>query len=230
MINNIWTSTIRFFLLRILGKERVKKHILNDEEKKALSFVKNGYLYEKGWFQSYKRQKPVDGNDQPIPWVTYTFLDFINERIRDSFNIFEYGGGSSTLFFSQKVNNLVTVEHDEEWYRQLEKIAPKNVTLIYESLEYGGRYAETPSRTGQKFHIIIVDGRDRVNCCSKSLNALHENGVIVLDDSERKQYRKASQFLKNHNFKKVDFWGIAPGVSFNKCTSIFYRERNCLEI
>jgi hypothetical protein len=51
-----------------------------------------------------------------------------------------------------------------------------------------------------------------------------------LDDSERKEYKKGIEYLQQSGYRKIDFWGIAPGIFFNKCTSIFYRDKNCLGI
>ena len=31
-------------------------------------------------------------------------------------------------------------------------------------------------------------------------------------------------------YNELDFWGIAPGIFYNKCTSIFYKDNNCLGI
>ena len=230
MLSKIWSSSIRFFLFKVLGKKRIIAHLLDDEEKKALYYAKNGYLQKVGWFNSYKNQQPLDGSNNPIPWVTYPFLDFIGERIKSGFTIFEYGSGNSTLYFSKKVESLVTVEHDKEWFNQLKETVPNNVKLIYEPLEYGGRYADTANRVKQKFHVVIVDGRDRVNCCLRSVSALCQDGVIVLDDSERPQYKSALETLQEKKFYRIDFWGIAPGVSHKKCTSIFYKNENCLDM
>ena len=81
-----------------------------------------------------------------------------------------------------------------------------------------------------KFDIIIVDGRDRVNCVKNSIDKLKENGIIILDDSERKEYNEAKEFLFYKGYKKIEFWGIAPGVFYNKCTTVFYKEHNCFGI
>lgn len=87
-----------------------------------------------------------------------------------------------------------------------------------------------PLTLNKKYHIIIIDGRDRVNCIKNSIKCLKPEGVIVLDDSERTQYLEGIRFLLNEGFKKIDFWGISPGLSYKKSTTIFYTENNCLGI
>ena len=75
-----------------------------------------------------------------------------------------------------------------------------------------------------------MDGRDRVQCCYSAVNALSQEGILVLDDSERIDYREAIDFLVKERFKKIDFWGISPGFFYRKCTTVFYRPNNILAI
>jgi hypothetical protein len=59
---------------------------------------------------------------------------------------------------------------------------------------------------------------------------LSDKGVIVLDDSERNEYKPGIDFVLQKGFKSLEFLGIAPTVLFKKCTTVFYRSNNCLEI
>ncbi len=102
--------------------------------------------------------------------------------------------------------------------------------MIFTALEKGGEYSKKATLLGEKFDIIIVDGRDRVNCCKNSIDALTANGVLVLDDSEREIYQEARQFLIAKGFKELPFTGISPGLFYNKATSVFYKADNCLAI
>jgi len=189
-----------------------------------------GFLYDIGWINSYKTQTPVNIKNQPIPWFTYSFISYIENRLNKSMNIFEYGSGNSTLYFAEKVNHVISVEHDKKWVENfLEKI-PINVQLNHCVLQYGGDYCKTIVSTKSKYSIIIVDGRDRVNCILNSTSSLSKDGVLILDDSEREEYENGITHLKQLGYKELDFWGIAPGIFYNKCTSIFYRENNCLGI
>ena len=107
---------------------------------------------------------------------------------------------------------------------------PENVKLIHCELKYGGDYCKSVVSTDRKFSIIIVDGRDRVNCILNSTSSISQDGVLILDDSEREEYQYGVIHLKKLGFNELDFWGIAPGIFYNKCTSIFYKDNNCLGI
>ncbi|MNI76497.1 hypothetical protein D3C73_1327320 [compost metagenome] len=102
--------------------------------------------------------------------------------------------------------------------------------MIFCQLEKDGEYAKKATLLNRKFDIIIVDGRDRVNCCKYSVDALSANGVLVLDDSEREVYQPARVLLKAQGFKEISFSGISPGLFYEKATSVFYKENNCLGI
>jgi hypothetical protein len=198
--------------------------------KKVLSFGTKGYLADIGWFNSFRSKMPVDAHNEPIPWVTYSFIDFIRDRIDKSHRIFEFGSGNSTLFYAKRAGKVVSVEHDKAWFDKVYADKPRNSELIFCELEDNGRYCRMPGTYPERFHIIIVDGRDRINCCKQSLTALTNDGVIILDDSERDFYQDAIVFLKENGFKQLPFTGISPGAFIYKSTTIFYKKENCLLI
>lgn len=198
--------------------------------KSILSFNHKGYLHEIGWFKAHDTKSPVDADGNPIPWVTYSFIDFIKDRITKEHAIFEFGSGNSTLFYAKYAGIVVSVEHDKEWYDRIVKGKPDNAEMIFCELVKGGDYCRMPVKLGEKFDVIIVDGRDRVNCCKQAVDALSETGVVVLDDSERDFYKPAIDFLLKLGFKHLAFSGISPGLFYRKTTSVFYKADNCLGI
>jgi len=195
-----------------------------------LSFGVKGYLAETGWFEAFETRSAIDKSGKPLPWVTYSFIDFIQDRISKSHSIFEFGSGNSTLFYAERASSVAAVEHDEKWYSKMMRLKPENVELIFQPLESTGIYSRVPLQLNHKFDIIIIDGRDRVNCCQNTLNALSEKGVVVLDDSEREMYRQGVDFFLSNGFKHISFSGVSPGLFYRKATSVFYRDNNCLDI
>ena len=195
-----------------------------------LSYGHKGYLANIGWFKAFDTQQAVDANGEALPWVTYSFIDFIKDRLNKQQKVFEYGSGSSTLFYAKRVSKVVSVEHDENWFNKIVSSKPENADMIFTKLETGGEYSKKAALLGEQFDIIIVDGRDRVNCCKESIHALSNQGVLVLDDSERQEYNEARIFLKEKGFKELSFSGISPGLFYLKATSVFYKTENCLGI
>ena len=186
-------------------------------------------LLDDGWFRSFYRKESVNRAGEPIPWYTYAFIKFIEERIQPDFQIFEFGCGNSTLWYARRVKQVKAVEHDKKWYDKMKLIMPENVELIFHPLD-ADAYVQEVQHATEKYHMIIVDGRRRNECALASIGALNEEGVLVLDNSERAQYREAITALKENGYKRLDFWGIAPVAANNTCTSVFYKSGNCIGI
>jgi hypothetical protein len=221
---------IYYILTSIMKREWLISLLSNKEEKVLLGLEKEGYLYDIGWSRSIATEMIVDRLGQPLPWVTYPFIQFIAERLNADLDIFEFGSGNSTLYYANKTASVRSVEHDEFWYNKIKNSMPSNVELFHCKLETGGDYCNYAAKTNRKYDVIIVDGRDRVNCCINSLTSLKPGGVVILDDSEREKYADGVNFLLTKGFKKIDFWGTAPAINYLKCTSVFYQGKNCLGI
>lgn len=189
-----------------------------------------GPLKEDGWFRSFREGRSVDSNGNLIPWFTYPALEFICKRISSEMCVFEYGCGASTFWWAQRVKNVIACEHDSAWYQEMINIIPANVDLHHVPLEYGGDYCRMISSFSRQFDIVVIDGRDRVNCVKNTLNALKPKGIIILDNSDRDEYSEGYQFLLKNGFKKIEFVGMTPIVNCKSETGIFYRQENCLDI
>lgn len=213
-------------------KEKIKTICKLFLEPKTLSALVSqrytGYLIDVGWFNSFKRKNALDKENNPIPWFTYPIIDFISDRLSKNLEVLEFGAGNSTLFFALRVKTVVSIENNQEWYKKISQISPTNVTIFLESnLD---NYSKKALDLNKKFDVIIIDGDNRNSCIFNSISVLSEGGVIILDDSEREEYEIGNSFLTQNDFKRINFWGIAPGILFKKCTTIFYKCDNCLGI
>lgn len=215
-------------------REKLKTILILIKEPKVLAKLLSlrifGYLMDVGWFNAFKTGEPVDKYFKPLPWLTYSFIDFITDRLSEDFNIFEFGSGNSTLFFAKRVKQVTSVEHDIQWYNKLITKVPGNSNLILAESDSVEDYTAVLKQSSLKFDLIIIDGIHRVDCCLCASKYLTENGVIVLDDSEREEYKEGIEYLNNKGFRKIEFWGIPPGMLIRKCTAIFYKTNNCMNI
>lgn len=185
-------------------------------------------LKEKGWFTSFHTKQSVDAANQPIPWYTYNFISFLTPRMENRFKVFEFGCGNSTRWYANRVSEILAVENDQIWYEKIKDTLPMNAHVVFQPL--GEDYIQAAVQSGKKFDIIVVDGRKRVKCTKASIEALTDEGVLILDNSEREWYQDAKRFMEANNFRRLDFWGMAPIVAIETCTSVFYRDNNCLGI
>ena len=215
-------------------REKIKTLLILIKEPKVLTKLLSlrlfGYLIDVGWFNAFTIGEPVDKNLEPLPWLTYSFIDFITERLSKEFNVFEFGSGNSTLFFAERVKQVSSVEHNREWYNKLKSKIPVNSNLILSKSDCSEDYIAVLKQSDKKFDLIIIDGIHRADCCLSASNYLTDKGVIILDDSEREQYSEGIEKLINEGFKRIDFWGISPGYLYKKDTTVFYKTQNCLGI
>jgi len=215
-------------------REKVKTFFILIKEPKVLSKLLSlrlsGYLMDVGWFNAFKAGEPIGKNLEPLPWITYSFIDFISGRLKRELSIFEFGSGNSTLFFAERVKTVTTVEHNAEWYNKLKEKLPGNVELVLSKSDSKEDYLNDLKKSNNNYDIIFIDGIHRVECCFTAINHLTVGGVIILDDSEREEYNEGMKYLINNGFKRIDFWGIPPGMFIRKCTTIFYQPVNCLGI
>ncbi|MEO6001394.1 MAG: hypothetical protein ABIN89_31370 [Chitinophagaceae bacterium] len=81
--------------------------------------------YYSKWKESLQPGKNSISDEQP--WITFPVIALLNQYINSGTRVFEYGGGGSTLFFVNRVKEVITVEHDKEWFGILQnKINDKN--------------------------------------------------------------------------------------------------------
>lgn len=189
-------------------------------------FGKENILRKKGWFESERRAAPVDGEGNPTPWYTYSMIDFLKERLTDKLQVFEYGGGYSTIWYADMVETVHAVDDSEEWSEIVTPQLPQNGEIVYRSSkkEYVNQVLEYP-----ECDIIVIDGSHRTECIGPTLQALSNQGVIIWDDFHRldeTEYR----LLLEENFSVLRFHGLrALGADYT-CTAVFYRDENCLGI
>lgn len=174
--------------------------------------------------------KPINKDGKPIPWMNFPVVKFLEERLNDDLIVFEFGSGYSTYFYAKKVMAVTSVEYDEDWLHLIKSDMPENVNLIYKEKDIDGDYCRVIGITNKQYDVVIIDGRDRVNCVKQSIPALSSKGIILLDDSHRERYKEGIEFAKQLGFRALEIEGLkATGSVINRST-ILYRTDNCLGI
>lgn len=194
--------------------------------------INSKYLVKTGLLGSWIIPKETgdfyyDEEQEINPWFGISMVDLLKKHLNKSLSVFEWGSGNSTLFWSEHVKKVVSVEYDKKWHEKLLEVVPDNVLLKYCELEYDGEYCRLILKEDGEFDIILIDGRDRVRCALNAVSKLKEDGIIIWDDSERKIYKPGIEFLKEKGFKQLELSSIgygSPGAE--QFTSIFYRGNN----
>lgn len=202
--------------------------------KKALEKIllnPRSYIVKYAWIETVAEHKTtIQGKLKPIPWFNYGFINFLEPRLRPEMLVFEYGCGYSTLWWQDRVSKVYSIDHDSDWVDEIKKRAKPSVSLKHVTLDYGGNYCQAVSNINYLFDIIVIDGRDRVNCAKNAICRLKDTGVLVFDNSQREKYRNGIDSIKALGFKEIQFSGIAPMTYVESFTSIIYKKDNCLDI
>ncbi len=175
----------------------------------------------------------MDKDKNPIPWMNYSIMEFLNDRMNKNINIFEYGSGYSTLYFANLVKNIISIEYNEEWFNAINKKLNSitNINLVH--IPFGINYVtaiENINSDNKIFELIIIDGRNRVECARISLNYLTQDGILLLDDSDRERYQEIFSIFKDNGFKEMTISGLKPNGLGIFYTTLFYRSKNVFNI
>lgn len=195
----------------------------------TLAYSKRSFLVQAGYFESVRTKTPCRRDGSPIPWMNYGMVEFLEQRLHNELTLFEYGSGNSTLFFAERVRDVVSVECDEGWYGYVKDSLPANVKLMFVAAD-GDSYVNAIDDGDRSYDIVVVDAEQRVNCMINAPQRLSAQGVILLDDASRDQYGPGIADLRAAGFKQLDFNGLKPGGVNTYRTTVFYRDGNCFGI
>jgi hypothetical protein len=175
------------------------------------------YAEQIGWIRSRFEGAPVHRDGTPRAWLVYPMLELLEERV-EALRVFEWGSGGSTRWWRALGCEVVSCEHNAAW-------AAKQPGVVHRPLDTG--YVEEIRAHGA-FDLVLVDGRRRVECLAEAVRRLTPRGVIVLDNCDRDRYRAGVDATMAAGFRFLSLHGLAPGMTKDQATGVFYRDGNCL--
>ena len=151
-----------------------------------------------------------------VPWWTLASTQKVEQFLaaRPGARVFEWGSGGSTLWLAKRSESVISVEYDGSWADTMQPLLPENVRLIREvpdrltgapgevrSKRMGFRhldfadYVDAIAREEGLFDLIVIDGRAREACLDRAMTKLADGGGIVIDNTNRRRYRRALRSL-----------------------------------
>ena len=122
------------------------------------------------------------------PWLPVRAIRLLDSYLDKSHTVFEWGSGWSTVWFGEHVRQVVSVEHDREWFEVVQARLKKRglghkvtVSLVGDMESYACAIDQWQGM----FDLILVDGRLRSECMAKAIGRVREGGILVLDNVER---------------------------------------------
>lgn len=204
-------------LISILGKLYIRPFLYAI---KILKVIEMDY----GHFRSALKGIPIDNRNNPLPWYSYPAIDYLNQLNLSKKIVFEYGSGYSTLFWSRKTKQVISVEDNHKWFEKIKLMSRtrKNINLKYINKNYPSSIKDFK----RKFDIIVIDGSQRPECAKTSIKYLKKGGIVILDNSD--WFPKTAKFLRS-KFLEIDFSGLVPSLPYSTTTSFFLSKNTLLE-
>ena len=95
----------------------------------------------------------------------------------------EFGSGSSSLWLAERVNLLLTREHDVQWAEVTRnRLAARGLRNCDVQFRRGQSYYEIEE--DEQFDLAVVDGAYRWKCLQALRHRMNPGGIIYLDNSD----------------------------------------------
>ena len=127
------------------------------------------------------------------PWLTYGTIIALELHLKPHFKVLELGCGGSTLFFSRRCAEVLSLDVDENWIEKTKNAlpSPSNVEFVHgrkrELLEYVKRLPD------YYFNVALVDissdCRFRLKMIQPTIDKLAEGGIVIIDNYDNRHLR-----------------------------------------
>ena len=220
-------------------------------------------------------------------WYTYPLLDFLEDLDFAKDMVFEYGSGTSSIYWAKKSMKVESVEHDYKYFKDAKLLASEmnisnlNIrhlsdeafsleTTLLPGLLASLNHAEAKFLISQispqrgcsnlkdlnysisrlrnsgsissltsdylcslleyplEFDVIIVDGMNRCLSGLLALKKIKEDGIIIVDNSDRPMYFPLKDLLQHSGFQEIPFSGLGPFNEYTWSSSMFIRDLHAL--
>jgi len=161
----------------------------------------------------------VNAAREPIPWYTYPAIEYLSQLDARELSVFEFGAGSSSLFWAARARRVCAVDNDPAWHARIAAKRPANLELFLREAKDG--YLACLAEQKERFDLIVIDGRWRRACARLAPQFLRDGGLLVLDNTD--WHPRTAADLRAAGFLQVDFSGFGPLNAYAWTTSIFLR-------
>ena len=163
-----------------------------------------------------------------IPWITPGSFEVLESLVQPTWNVFEWGAGGSTCYWSKKCNSVIAVEHNPEWVTRVGKmLMDRELHALLLPVKKGPdntfhNYADTILRyPDESFDLVFVDGEAscRGRCMLNGMPKVKPGGTMLIDNSNWLKQRDFEGW-ERQDFIERDLKWVGQEGTFNWWTSI----------
>ncbi len=204
-------------LFRMLAHSAAPDHVAR------LAPARLNALVHTGWLHSVYAGIPVNADGEPLPWITYPAIDFLEPRVGPDWTVLEWGCGQSTRWWAARVRRVVSVEHDPDWHARVAATAPANVAVHLRPDPAAYADLAGVDHPDQQYDAVLIDGLERNRCARTAVARVRPDSIIIVDNADRGSLRDGLAFLAAAGWLRVDFFGLMPAYAYRTCTSVFFK-------
>lgn len=178
------------------------------------------YQKEYGFSHSFEQWESCDADGNPIPWMTYSAVYYLSQLDLSEANVFEWGCGGSSHYFSERALSVTSIESNVDWYDHVYENKLSNNQLYLKKMD---DYASCILEGNGFYNIVSIDGDiyRRLECAVYAIQKLKPGGIIIVDNSD--WLEETCSLLREQGFTQIDFAGPGPINGYMWCTSIFFK-------
>lgn len=181
-----------------------------------------------------------------LPWWTFSAIDEVEAYLMSAqgrARVFEYGAGASTIWLGKRCAEVYSVEHDAGFASSMQPLFAVHdnvrVSVVPDTAATGVAGEARSRRAGYEnrafddyvraidavpgtFDLIVIDGRARNACLARAMERLAPGGMILFDNSDRKEYRAS---IMSSGLCERALRGAAPALPVASQTSLLTRKQ-----
>ena len=109
---------------------------------------------------------------------TYSAIFYLQQLNLKNSNVFEWGSGNSSLYFSNQAFNIVSIESNPELFDYVKRQKQANQDVVLKSQQ---DYCSSINEYQKRFDVIVIDGDifRRLECAKYAIKkAVHMAGLL----------------------------------------------------
>jgi predicted O-methyltransferase YrrM len=119
------------------------------------------------------------------PWLTKEAILLLERLLRPDDIGLEFGSGRSTIWFAERVEKLISIEHDIYWFEKINKKLKEKelVRKVDYRLANEDNYLDILNEIeNNSIDFVLVDGLQRDIYALKSIPKLKIGGLLIIDN------------------------------------------------
>lgn len=210
------------------------------------------FIFPKWYKYLNNESSPVQDE---LPWVTFSAIKFLEKTLTKEMIVYEFGSGGSTLFFSKRVKQIYSVEHDRKWFltvsnaiqnkgytnwsgRVIEAVCDNGYpgkspsdpdAYISGSPDFRGcsfrGYVESIDDFSDEYFDLVLVDGRARPSCFKHAIPKIKAGGYIMWDNTDRSYYLENIDKLQEKLLRVDFPGPCPYLSFFSQTSVWIKHK-----